>query len=309
MNEVSLRRKKRLREIIWPFFRFFILFGLGFVILYPLIYMLSCAFRESSDMTDPTVMWITRHYTLDIIRETINAMDFGNTLLNTLKLNIGCSVVQVISCAITGYGFARFKFRGKSIMFGIVIMMILVPAQIISLPLYTQFRYFGIKGIFSINLIDSMACMYLPAATGNGIRSGLMILIFRQFFRGMPKELEDAAYLDGCGPFGTFLRVMMPNALSSLLTVFLFSVVFYWNDYYVSSTFFTNNKTVSLMLKNLSSQLSLMLFNDATVQISAREQIVWMEAGCLISIMPILMMYIFLQKYFTEGIERSGIVG
>lgn len=309
MNEVSLRRKKRLREIIWPFFRFFILFGLGFVILYPLIYMLSCAFRESSDMTDPTVMWITRHYTLDIIRETISAMDFGNTLLNTLKLNIGCSVVQVISCAITGYGFARFKFRGKGIMFGIVIMMILVPAQIISLPLYTQFRYFGIKGIFSINLIDSMACMYLPAATGNGIRSGLMILIFRQFFRGMPKELEDAAYLDGCGPFGTFLRVMMPNALSSLLTVFLFSVVFYWNDYYVSSTFFTNNKTVSLMLKNLSSQLSLMLFNDATVQISAREQIVWMEAGCLISIMPILIMYIFLQKYFTEGIERSGIVG
>lgn len=309
MNEVSLRRKKRLREIIWPFFRFFILFGLGFVILYPLIYMLSCAFRESSDMTDPTVMWITRHYTLDIIRETINAMDFGNTLLNTLKLNIGCSVVQVISCAITGYGFARFKFRGKGIMFGIVIMMILVPAQIISLPLYTQFRYFGIKGIFSINLIDSMACMYLPAATGNGIRSGLMILIFRQFFRGMPKELEDAAYLDGCSPFGTFLRVMMPNALSSLLTVFLFSVVFYWNDYYVSSTFFTNNKTVSLMLKNLSSQLSLMLFNDATVQISAREQIVWMEAGCLISIMPILIMYIFLQKYFTEGIERSGIVG
>lgn len=309
MNEVSLRRKKRLREIIWPFFRFFILFGLGFVILYPLIYMLSCAFRESSDMTDPTVMWITRHYTLDIIRETINAMDFGNTLLNTLKLNIGCSVVQVISCAITGYGFARFKFRGKGIMFGIVIMMILVPTQIISLPLYTQFRCFGIKGIFSINLIDSMACMYLPAATGNGIRSGLMILIFRQFFRGMPKELEDAAYLDGCSPFGTFLRVMMPNALSSLLTVFLFSVVFYWNDYYVSSTFFTNNKTVSLMLKNLSSQLSLMLFNDATVQISAREQIVWMEAGCLISIMPILIMYIFLQKYFTEGIERSGIVG
>lgn len=309
MNEVSLRRKKRLREIIWPFFRLFILFGLGFVILYPLIYMLSCAFRESSDMTDPTVMWITRHYTLDIIRETINAMDFGNTLLNTLKLNIGCSVVQVISCAITGYGFARFKFRGKGIMFGIVIMMILVPTQIISLPLYTQFRCFGIKGIFSINLIDSMACMYLPAATGNGIRSGLMILIFRQFFRGMPKELEDAAYLDGCSPFGTFLRVMMPNALSSLLTVFLFSVVFYWNDYYVSSTFFTNNKTVSLMLKNLSSQLSLMLFNDATVQISAREQIVWMEAGCLISIMPILIMYIFLQKYFTEGIERSGIVG
>ena len=306
MTDKNYKHKSR---FIINFFRFIILFGLCFVILYPIFYMVSCAFRERMDMNDPTVMWIPRHFTLSIIKQTVNAMDFGETLLNTLLLNIGCSLVQVISCAVTGYGFARFNFKGKKILFTLVIFMILVPTQVISIPLYTQFRYFGIKGIFTVNLIDSFACMYLPALTANGIRSGLMILIFRQFFRGMPRELEDAAYLDGCSPFSTFTKIMLPNSRSAILTVFLFSVVLYWNDSYVSSTFFTNNKTIGIMLKNLNSQLSLTLFNDPTVQISPREQIVWLEAGCLVSILPLLIMYAFFQKYFTEGLERSGIVG
>lgn len=308
-EELGYLRRKEFIEKVWPFFRFLIIFGLSFVILYPLIYMVSCTFRERSDMSDPTVMWIPRHYTLQVLTETIKAMDFWKTLGNTLILNIGCSLVQVVSCAITGYGFARFKFKGKGLLFGIVIMMILVPTQVISLPLYTQFRYFGIRGLFSLNLIDTMWTMYLPALTANGIRSGLMILIFRQFFKGLPRELEDAAYIDGCGPLKTFVRVMVPNAASAFLTVFLFSVVWYWNDYYVSSTFFTNNKTVALMLQNLDSQLKIALFNDATVEISPREQIVWKEAGCLLSITPILLLYTLLQKHFTEGIERSGLVG
>lgn len=308
-NRSSHRLRKSCGDRIWQVFRFVILFGLSFVILYPLIYMISCAFRERSDMTDPTVMWIPRHYTLDIIKETIRAMDFGNTLKTTLMLNVGCSFVQVVSCAITGYGFARFNFRGKKFLFFIVIMMILVPPQLISLPLYAQFKFFGVRGVFSVNLIDSMLTMYLPALTANGIRSGLTILIFRQFFKGLPRELEDAAYIDGCGPFMTFVRVMIPNAVSSFLTVFLFSIVWYWNDYYVSANFFTNTQTVSTMLYNIDTRLAEYLFNDASVNVAARELIVWKEAGCLLSITPILIIYVFLQKYFTEGIERSGIVG
>lgn len=302
-------RRRAFADKLMPFFRAVILIGLGFVIMYPLLYMISCAFRERADMSDPTVMWIPRHYTLKVIRETMEAMDYWETMWNTLVLNIGCSVVQVFSCALTGYGFARFNFKGRKLLFGIVIMMILVPAQVISLPLYTQFRYFGINGLFSLNLIDSRLTMYLPAMTANGIRAGLMIYIFRQFFRGMPRELEDAAYIDGCGPLRTFVSVMLPNASAALLTVFLFSVVWYWNDYYVSSTFFTNTKTIALMLTNIDNELKLNLFNDPTVQISPRDQIVWKEAGCLLSIAPVLLMYVFMQKHFTEGIERSGIVG
>lgn len=308
-EEKSYLRRNAFAEKIWVVCRTAILCGISFVVLYPLIYMVSCAFRERQDMSDPTVMWIPRHFTLDIIRETIDAMDLWKTLRDTLVLNIGCSLVQVISCAVTGYGFARFKFRGSRLLFGIVILMILVPTQIIAIPLYTLFRNFGIKGLFEINLINTPWTMYLPALTGNGIRSGLMILIFRQFFRGLPKELEDAAYIDGCGPFMTFVRVMIPNAASAFLTVFLFSVVWYWNDYYVSSTFLDDSKTVSLMLKSLDSILKTRIFNSPTADIPPREQIVWKEAGCLLSISPLLVMYLFLQKHFTEGIARSGITG
>jgi len=311
-KEIAYLRRKQIFERVWPVFRFLILFGLAFVILTPLLFMLSYGFRERQDMNDPTVIWIPRHLTFKIMKQTISAMKLNagfmdnNPLVNTLFLNIGCSVCQVITCAITGYGFARFKFKGRNLLFGVVILMILVPTQIISIPLYMTFRNF-LFGNF--NLIDNSLVMYLPALMANGIRAGLMIFIFRQFFRGLPKELEDAAYLDGCGPFKTFLKVMVPNAGSSFLTVFLFSIVWYWNDYYVTSSFFRNKRTISLQIKNLDGLLNIEIFNNANANISAREKIVWFEAACLISITPMLILYACLQKHFTEGIERSGLVG
>lgn len=301
-SEKVLMLKRRISRAVWCSFRFFILFGLCFVILYPLIYMVSCAFRAPEDMNDPTVIWIPRHVTLSVIRETMAVMDYWRTMCRTLLMNIGCSLVQVVSCTVTGYGFARFRFRGRGLLFGIVVLMILVPSQVTAIPQYMLFRHFG-----PFNLINHPLCMYLPAAMGCGIRSGLMIFIFRQFFKGLPKELEDAAYLDGCGPLRTFLQVMTPNAKPAYLTVFLFSVVWYWNDFYVSSVFFDKNQTIALMLRNLSKLLSQALFDNADV--SPREQIVWLESGCLLAILPVLLMYIFLQKHFTEGIERSGLAG
>lgn len=317
--EIAVLRRKAFVDTVWKIARFLILFGLCFVILYPLLYMISCAFRTQEDMNDPTVMWIPRHLTLRILQQTAQAMDYGNTFVRTLFVNIGCSLVQVVTCAVTGYGFARFRFKGKNLLFGLVLMQILVPCQIIAIPQYMEFRYcLGLQPLMekispalgkAFNLIDTPLTMYLPAIMGNGIRAGLMILIFRQFFKGMPRELEDAAYLDGCDPFRAFVQIMVPNAGSSFLTVFLFSVVFYWNDFYVSSTFFVQNPTMALMLKNLSSELSRVLWGNAAIEISPREQILWLEAGCLLAVFPLLVMYAFLQKSFTEGIERSGLVG
>ena len=300
-EQLACIRRKEAARLIWHIFRIMILFGLCFVILYPLLFMISCAFRKQADMNDPTVMWIPRHLTFSVIKETADAMNLKTTLFNTIKLNIGCSLIQVVTTAVTGYGFARFKFKGKNLLFGIVILMILVPPQVILLPQYDQFAALG--------LINTAWTMYLPAMTANGLRAGLMILIFRQFFKGLPKELEDAAYIDGSGPMRTFVTIMVPNALSSFLTVFLFSVVWYWNDYYVCNSFFSTNQTLALMIKNISSVLKAELFNDASLQVSTRELVVWTQAACLISITPMLVMYACLQKYFTEGIERSGIVG
>lgn len=312
-EQIRYNRNKKIIGMVWPFFRFLILFGLCFVILYPLIFMVSTAFRPSEQMNDPSVVWLPKSFTLDNVRQVWDVMVFDKTVLNTIRLNLVASVLQVITCSITGYGFARFKFKGRGFLFGVVILMIIVPPQITTIPLYLQYAFFKPEWLVklltggSTSFINTGWTMYLPAMFANGLRAGLFIFIFRQFFKGLPKELEDAAYLDGCGPFKTYIKIMVPNAKTSFLTVFLFSIVWYWNDFYVSSSFFTKNDTVALMLKNLDANLQQQLFDGQTV--SVRQIIVWLEAGCILSITPILVMYVFLQRYFIEGIERSGITG
>ena len=304
--EKEKRKRKTPAEAVWAVFRFLILFGLGFVIMYPLLYMISCSFRERADMNDPTVVWIPRHFTLSVMKDTVQAMDFGNTLLNTVLMNVGCSMVQVLSCAITGYGFARFRFRGSKLLFGLVILMILVPTQVIALPLYGQFRFFGF-GSHTVNLIDTMWTMYLPAMTANGIRAGLMIFLFRQFFKGLPREIEDAAYIDGCGPFMTFVRVMAPNASAAFLTVFLFSLVWYWNDYYQSTIYLSSYLTVSTNLANLKKIMESRLGNE--VAYDPYQTVTMIQACSLLTLGPLLAIYLIVQRSFVAGVERTGIVG
>lgn len=310
---------RRVGDKVWPIFRFIILFGLAFVILYPMLFMISCAFRPQYEMNDPSIMWIPKTFIVSNISEVWQATHMGSVLWNTISVNVICSLLQVVTCAITGYGFARFRFRGRGLLFIIVILQIIVPTQVILIPQFMQFRYFDVFGIISaiapnangdpgLNLTNSPMALYLQAFFVNGIRAGLFIFIFRQFFRGLPKELEDAAHLDGCGPFGTFIRIMVPNAKTSFLTVFIFSLVWYWNDSYVSNMFFSEADTIALQIGNLYSTISSWL-NGGTPTGVAQDYIVWIEAGCLISLLPILIIYCFLQKQFIEGIERSGITG
>ena len=300
----------RIAGYVWPFFRAVIIFGLSFVILYPILYMISTSIRPQSEMNDPSIMWIPKTIRMENFVEVWKAMNYPGTLWTTLVLNIVSSILQVGTCALTGYGFARFKFKGKNFFFALVLLQIIVPVQIILIPQYSQFRYFDIFGLFnalmgdSINLVGTNFSMYIPALMCNGIRAGLFIYLFRQFFRGLPKELEAAAYLDGCGPFKTFISVMIPNAASSFLTVFIFSIVWYWNDYYVSSMYFNDPNTIALKVNNIANIISMYLDNKVGL---ATDYVVWMEAACLLAIAPIVIMYIFLQKYFTEGIARAGL--
>ncbi|MDR0196896.1 MAG: carbohydrate ABC transporter permease [Oscillospiraceae bacterium] len=305
---------RRVAEGVWPFFHYIILIGLSFIILYPILYMLTSSVKPQFETADPSIMWIPKTIRLQNFVETFRAMKYPEVFSNTVLINVGCSVIQVVTCSIAGYGFARFKFRGRGPLFGIVILQMIVPVQIILIPLYVQFRYFDIFGIFNaigagpLNLVDNPIALFMQAFFCNGIRAGLFILLFRQFFRGLPKELEDAAHLDGCGPISTFVRIMIPNALNSYLTVFIFSVVWYWNDSYVSGMFFNGSDTIALAVDNLWRIMS-QYFLAGRVEGGPTQFIVWVQAGCLMALFPILLMYIFLQKYFVEGIERSGIVG
>ena len=308
----------RFSKILWKIFRTFLLTGLCFVLLYPLIYMVVMTFRPSEEVLDPTVIWISKSLTLENLKNAVQVMDYKNALLTSLQINVGSTIMQVLICAVVGYGFARFEFKGKKILFVFVIMTILIPPQITVTPLFMTYKNFSFLGVgkliglftgepLVVNLLNTPLTFYLPAILGMGLKSGLIIFLFRQFFRGLPKELEDAASIDGCGFFSIFMRIMIPNAASVFLVTFILSLVWYWNDYYISSMFMNNLHTVSTALAKLKTTSAMITGNAA--QFDPYAVVTLMQAGCLLTIAPVLAVYVVCQKYFVQGVERSGLVG
>lgn len=315
-SDTVILKKTRtmITRIVWIIVRTILLTGLSFVLLYPIIYMFSMAFRPVDEVLEPTVIWVPKTFTLDNIKHSMELMEYTRSVIQTIRLSIFSSLMQLVTACLAGYGFARFKFRGKSILFSILIFTIIIPPQTTIIPLYLHNQFFDFMFIgqignlfggktWSVNLLDTGWSLYLPALFANGIRSGLIIYIFRQFFSSMPKELEDAAYIDGAGPVKTFIRIMAPNAGAAFLTVTLFSIVWYWNDYYYAGMYFVNQTTLAVKLSRLTMALIVEFGNNYFIIIP------FLQAGCLLTIAPILLIYIFFQRYFTESIERTGIVG
>lgn len=288
----------RVTRIVWIVFRALLLLGLSFIILYPLLYMISMTFRPTEQLYNPSVIWIPRSLTLENLKNAFELMKYPQSLLLSLRTNIVSSFLQIAVCAFTGYGFARFRFKGKNLLFIVVLITIMVPPSIISIPTYLTFKTIGI--------LDTALSFYLPAALGAGLKSGLFIFIFRQFFRGLPVELEDAASIDGCGFLGCFLRIIIPNAGSVFVMTILLSTMWYWNDYFTSSMYYSSQETVTVALVNLQHQAAL-ITGGATAD--PYQIITLMQAGSLLTILPLLIVYIILQKQFVQGVERSGIVG
>ena len=315
----AVKKLSGVGSIGWKVFRFFLLCGLCFVLLYPLLYMLSISFRSMKDIYDPSVIWVSKHWTLDNFKEVIEVMDYKRALLTSLEINVVSSLIQVVICAVVGYGFARFEFKCKGLLFALVVLTVIVPPQLISTPLYIYFKGFDFFGIGSLvglitgtpltkNLLNTSWVFFLPAIFGQGIKSGLFIFIFRQFFGGMPRELEDAAQIDGCSFFGCFWRIMIPNVRSGMLVVVVLSLVWYWNDYFLGSMFISNHRTVMMELVNLPSGLR-MFGGYESAATDPLKIITHMQAGSLLAIAPVLGFYILIQRFFIQGVERSGIVG
>ncbi|MBQ8752574.1 MAG: carbohydrate ABC transporter permease [Clostridia bacterium] len=305
---------KRATKILIGIGRFVFLFCLCLVLLYPILVMLSISLRRSTELYDPTVVWIPKHFTLENYFNAIEKLNLAEIFGNTAIVTIAGTACQLISTMLAGYGFARFKFPGKNILFGILILTIMVPPQVVSIPTMMYFQQFDLFGIgqlvglftgeaMTVTLSNTYWAYLLPALLGSGIKSGLFIFIFIQFFRGLPGDLQDAAAIDGCGRFRTFWQIMLPLSSAAILTVTLFSLVWYWNDSYFCVIFFDDMSTVSTTLQNISSML-----NDQSNR-NELAKIPEMQASAFMSMLPLLIMYITLQKYFTESIERTGIVG
>lgn len=291
-------------NIIKSLFRALFLMGVGFVMLYPILFMISNSFKSVSDALDPTVVWIPSGTDMFNFKMAFKLLKFSDTMKNTLLLVVPCVVIQVITCLFVSYGFARFEFRFKGLLFGLLIFSLIVPVQTYIIPLYVNMK--------NMHLLNTYWQFYIMAALGTGIRSGLYIYIFRQYFRGLPKELEEAAYLDGCNPLRTFLHIMVPNVKGAILVVFVLSIVWYYNDYTLTGMLLNSDYPLSISLTGVSTALNNtvqgMVGQTMGSDIKLLSESI-LSAACLIVALPLIGVYVAVQKHFTEGIERSGLVG
>jgi len=305
------RNPKHWKHWSWVIFRFLLILSLSYIVLSPIFFMITMSIRLPWDNMDPSVVWVPRNFSFTVIQQTFKAMNFFPSLWNTLKISVFTGCLQVVSTCIIGYGFARFKFPGRNLLFALVLFTLIVPFETIMPGLYLMFFNVGLKGTYF--------AFWLPAIFGSGIRAGIFVYIYRQFFRGQPPELAEAAVVDGCGYIKTFLKIMLPGATSIVITIFLFALVWQWNDNYLSAFFMDDVKyrTLATALSNLPEELrKLMATNqDASGELGvsdANNQHTMMsiiQCGALVMIFPVLVIYIVLQRYFTESISRSGIVG
>lgn len=300
-----------IKNLVMALFRIVVIVGTSYVILSPVIGMIVNSFSSEADAYNPMVYILPHFPTLERYKLVIERMDYFVTLGRDLMYTISLTLIQVFVCSMVGYGFARFDFPFKKLLFGCVVLMIVIPSHTIMFPLYITFRQFDPFGLCTLifgeaqNLMGTPVPMYVMSLLGSGVRAGLYIYIFNQFFRGLPKEIEEAAFVDGAGIWYTYFRIMLLNATPAVITVTVFSLVWQYNDTFFAKLFLISDKIViSKRIAGLQAQIA---NQDKILDLTIQQ--LYLHAGILLVILPLIIMYVILQKYFIEGVERSGIVG
>lgn len=314
----NLKLFKKLSNITYSVFRLIILLSLGFVILYPLLYMIVTSLCSRNSFINSVHVWLPEK--IDIVsnyKVAIKALNYKEGLFSSIFFEVVSAFVEVITCAIAAYGFARFKFKGKSIFMGMLFLTILIPDTMIVIPRvcnYSKLDFLGILGLFNRisgidirpNILNSPLSFYLPSIFAAGLKSGIFIFIYIQFFKGLPVELEEAAWMDGAGPIKAFIKIALPSSGVVILTVMVFSLIWHWNDYFLASMYLTKGYPLAVWLTMMPKMLPTM---GHSLVPSQPETAGILMAGCLMFVAPMLIIYCFVQKWFIESIDRVGITG
>lgn len=307
--------KKVIANKAYKLIRAILLFGLCFLILQPIFNKISLSFMQEKDLYDPTIIVIPRNFTTGNYKLVNSLIGYWKSLKNSLGVSVMSSLLQVTFCTLVGYGFARFQFPLKRFWFACVLLVIIVPPQTIMSSLYLNFRFFDFFGVLkattgkTVNLQNSMIPYILLCMTCMGLKSGLYIFLIRQYFRGVPKELEEAAYVDGCGNFSTFVRIMLPDATPILTSCFLFAFVWQWTDSFYSKMFLGKISLLSNKLTAITGLLTdyLTAINGTGTKPSIAYGQMMISTGMIMAIIPLLLIYIVAQKGFVESLSQTGI--
>ena len=260
---------------------------IGLVMIYPLIWMFFATFKSNREIFGSAALFpqsFDFSGYIDGWRST-GQYTFTNYFANTFAMVVPTVAFTLLSCPIVAYGFARFKFPGKNILFSIMISTLMLPGTVIIIPRYIIFRDLG--------WLNSYMPFWMPALFAC---FPFFIFMMVQFFRGIPVELDEAAYLDGCNSFVVFLMVHIPLLKPALISACIFQFMWTWNDFMNPLIYISSVRKYPLAL-------ALRMGLDVAVTAEWNEIL----AMSLVSIVPVVLLFFFLQKYFVEGIATTGL--
>ena len=306
--------KRRAGQVTVSVVRALLMFGLCFMIIQPLITRFSVSLMAAEDMYDSTIRLLPRNVTLDNYRIVAELTSMPTSMINTAWISLVMSICQVISTTLVAYGFARYEFPLKKFWFACVVMLIIIPPQTIQTALFMSFTHFDIFGIFKaatgseLNLRSSLVPYTLMCLTCMGLKDGLYIYMLRQYFRSVPESLEEAAYVDGCGTLRTFVKIMLPDAVPTIASCFLFSFVWQWTDLFYTRNFISGYKVYSRELSNITSIMSKYFARNATenVTVPLGRQMQLIGIGVFVCCVPLIILYAFTQKTFVQSLTMTG---
>ena len=315
---ISSSLTKKYRNVFITVLRAVFLIAFSYILIYPLIYMATNALKSVNDYADPTVVWVPKYMTLANFEKAYMVTDYFKSLFNSVRYEVVAAIIEVFACSIYAYGLSRYKMRFKSIMIALLFITILVPDIMLIIPrmmTFKQLDLFGILGLFNRithidlrpNIVDTPLAFYLPSIFGVGLKGGLIIFIYMQFYKGLPNELEEAAWIDGAGPLKTYFKIILPSSGVVILTNFIFAVIWHWNDFLLAIMYTYKNRPLAVVINDIKQYIYLRLLQvDYDSGIAAYGIPL---AACLLFIIPPLVLYMILQRKFIQSIDRVGIVG
>ncbi len=267
-----------------------ILILVGVLMVYPLIWLFLATFKENAEIFGSLSFLPEKFSFAPYINGWKGSGQFSYTTfyINTLKLVVPTVILTVLSTGIVSYGFARFDFPGKKILFALMISTLMLPDSVVVIPRYVAFNKFG--------WVDTYMPFWMPALLAC---YPFFIFMQIQFLRGIPKELDESAYIDGCNPFMTYVKILFPLLKPSIFSVVIFQTLWRWNDYF-------NNLIYISSVKNYTLSLALKMSIDGQGAATPWNQVLAMS---FVSIIPPILLYFFAQKYFVEGITAGGVKG
>ena len=308
LNEKSKAKiTKYVKQFTVKFLIFVLLIGLSYVVLYPFLFKILAAFMSKEDLYNSLVDIVPMNWSFENFKYIFEKTDFWECLKNTGIYAIVDAVLATASAALVGYGIAKFKFKGVKLLTFVVIVIMLMPIQTLSIPLYLNFRYFDPFGLISlfggegINLVGTSWPMIIMSATSLGFRAGVFIILMRQYYIGVPDELLEAAYVDGAGPYRTFFSIILPMAKSMLIVIFALAFAWQWTDTFYSDLLYGDVKLLPSLVA--------MMKNVKLEQAEYYLDYVRANTAEILAILPLLVFYCLMQRKIIQGIERSGLVG